>query len=306
MPQGDTDSRSLAEWTSLHANLIWVYAGTPPDYARRAWVTAPFYSAYYVYSGRLLIRDEQDTLLASSGDWLMPRQGWRWQECAADTRLLSLRFKAKWTTGEDLFSRQPALRLSAEDVPGLKPAADALHDFVIQRWGERQVDMLSAPADLEAHLGLQSRLHVWLTTWASTLVRFGAEVRRCQQPDERLRRVIEHLDSLPLKDGPSPETHLAQMANLSGSHLNRLFRRDLQMTPREYLDRRKLAAAVLAVEDGAQAFKEISIDLGFSSPPHFTRWFTRHTGLTPQAYRARARAHPRGGLPDALAKRATT
>ena len=35
-----------------------------------------------------------------------------------------------------------------------------------------------------------------------------------------------------------------------------------------------------------QAIQEIAYDLAFSDPSHFTRFFRKHTGLTPQAFRA--------------------
>lgn len=292
--------RPLAAWSGLHAALVWAYAGTPPDYARQAWVTAPFYSAYHVYEGRLLIRDDQGSIKAGPGQWLLPRPGWRWQECDACTRILSLRFRVKWPTGEDLFEDYPAIALGDAAAPELRPAGEALYDFILGRWGERRIDTLAAPSDLAGHLGLQSRLHVWLEAWARVSVDAGARARRGEPPDERLKRVIDFLDTRPLSEGLPSEPYLARLATLSVTHLNRLFARQLKMSPREYLERRRLSVAILAVEEGDQPFKTIAADLGFSSPPHFTRWFGKRTGLAPAAFRLRARNNPRGRFPDPL------
>jgi AraC-like DNA-binding protein len=78
---------------------------------------------------------------------------------------------------------------------------------------------------------------------------------------------------------------VAQAVGVSVSQLNRLFHRDLGFSPRDYLQRRRVQAAVLLLKNGARPIKQIAYELGFNSISNFSNWFYRQKGVFPRAFR---------------------
>jgi AraC family transcriptional regulator len=68
-------------------------------------------------------------------------------------------------------------------------------------------------------------------------------------------------------------------------YLARVFRQRWQCTPREYLQRVRVRAAVALITANEQPLAEIAFTLGFSDQAHMTRMVGRITGLTPAALR---------------------
>lgn len=107
--------------------------------------------------------------------------------------------------------------------------------------------------------------------------------------------------SLEIRDNPAFDRLLSEMraapeknwslelmtdyCKLSVSQLNRLFKRRTSMTSKAYLDglRMQLAAEMLAGDD--RSVKEISVELGYHDPYHFSRRFKELKGHSPQNYR---------------------
>lgn len=79
---------------------------------------------------------------------------------------------------------------------------------------------------------------------------------------------------------------LAAHANLSASHLSRLFRQQTGRTIHEYIRLQKLEAArnMLLYSDYTSA--QIASLLSFPSQSYFTEIFRKDTGMTPLAYRS--------------------
>jgi AraC-like DNA-binding protein len=82
-----------------------------------------------------------------------------------------------------------------------------------------------------------------------------------------------------------PPVLLAQAADLSVSHFNRLFREWTGFTPMEYQRRNKIAHARLLLGDARLSIKEIAARCGFDDQYHFSRVFRQLDGLSPSQYR---------------------
>jgi len=78
---------------------------------------------------------------------------------------------------------------------------------------------------------------------------------------------------------------LAQKVGLSRAHFYTLFLRDTNVTPLVYANVLRFEAAVQRLTQSSEAVAEISDNLGFSAPGHFTRFFREHLGITPTDYR---------------------
>ncbi len=123
-----------------------------------------------------------------------------------------------------------------------------------------------------------------------------------------IERVCGRADSGPDTDPDEPpavrvaraymEDHLAQgcgalvreaarAGGLSAAHLNRLFHATYQRSPRQWICERRVARACFALVHRHADVAAAARAAGFSDVRYFSRFFQRHTGLTPSAYRAR-------------------
>ena len=85
-----------------------------------------------------------------------------------------------------------------------------------------------------------------------------------------------------------PLTELAEVANLSPSHLSRLFKAQTRLSPGEYLRRLRMETARQLVAAGLLSIKEIMAMVGYKSKSHFVRDFRASFRLAPSEYRKRA------------------
>lgn len=78
---------------------------------------------------------------------------------------------------------------------------------------------------------------------------------------------------------------LAEKVGLSRAHFYTLFLRDTNVTPLVYANVLRFEAAVQRLTQSSEAVADISDNLGFSAPGHFSRFFREHLGITPTDYR---------------------
>jgi transcriptional regulator GlxA family with amidase domain len=78
---------------------------------------------------------------------------------------------------------------------------------------------------------------------------------------------------------------LAAATGLSRAHFFTLFQRDTQVTPLVYANVLRFEAAVERLTHGPEPVGDVSHNLGFSAPSHFSRFFRAHLGITPTDYR---------------------
>ena len=100
----------------------------------------------------------------------------------------------------------------------------------------------------------------------------------------RLRRVTDFIETH-LDEGLTIEA-LANEACLSPFHFARAFKAATGTVPHRYLTDRRIGRARALIAEGRLPLAEIAEQCGFSSQPHFTRWFKRIVGITPGVYRA--------------------
>jgi transcriptional regulator GlxA family with amidase domain len=82
-----------------------------------------------------------------------------------------------------------------------------------------------------------------------------------------------------------PLTELAEVANLSPSHISRLFKTQTRLSPGEYFRRLRMEKARNLVAAGLLSVKEIMAVVGYKSKSHFVRDFRRSFRLAPSEYR---------------------
>jgi AraC-like DNA-binding protein len=108
-----------------------------------------------------------------------------------------------------------------------------------------------------------------------------------QRLDWRVRRAIATIQAHP---GAMPDMEaLARASGLSRAHFFRLFTDATGMAPGLFANMLRMEAAVSEVVGGGRSMAEVSDELGFSAPAHFTRFFKGHAGASPSEFRSIAR-----------------
>lgn len=84
---------------------------------------------------------------------------------------------------------------------------------------------------------------------------------------------------------PFTVERMAALANMSARHFSRLFVRELQMTPMEFLQSARIDCARSLLETTDLPLKTIAYKSGFGSVRHMRSLFSARLGLTPNQYR---------------------
>jgi len=98
-----------------------------------------------------------------------------------------------------------------------------------------------------------------------------------------MKRIVDSIDQRPHAHFTLEE--FSSFVGLSPSHFARKFRNTAGLSIGRFVNRRRLAAAMVRLRDDSRPLTYVALDLGFSSQSHFTRLFSTLTGMTPARYR---------------------
>lgn len=144
----------------------------------------------------------------------------------------------------------------------------------------REIGILIAAGDAAAMPEMSGRTLALLTRLAACRQEEGEHSLLFRLAKDRLASDLEH---------PLSITDLAEELKSSKSTLERLFRKRLKMTPREFRIRRRIAAARELLRHTDASVKEIAFQLGYCHQFHFANEFTRLAGMSPARFRRSAR-----------------
>lgn len=269
-------------WRLLRLELRWAYRGrVQPRYVGH-WGYSPQSTAWLVLRGWARIRGGGGVAEARTGDWLVAPPGERLAEASDDCEILSLAFVARWAFGRELFPLARPVAFAGRSVPLLRALGVRLASDVERGFPGARYELPEASGTVAAHLRLEAGFRAWFAALAACLQRMGFRPDVASL-DSRVEEAVELIErSEPRSAHPSG---VAKDVGLSASQLNRLFRRDLGMTLREYSRRHRLAVARTLLAGSGTSVKEIAFRLGFVSPQHFSRWFRQGTKMTPSRCR---------------------
>ena len=72
---------------------------------------------------------------------------------------------------------------------------------------------------------------------------------------------------------------------LSSNYFSDLVKKETGMSALKHIQQKMLDVAKERVFDSSKSISEISYELGFPYPQHFSRWFKKMAGCTPNEYR---------------------
>src|SRR6266404_7104888 len=81
---------------------------------------------------------------------------------------------------------------------------------------------------------------------------------------------------------------LAEAARLSSRQFSRAFRKETGQTPAKAVERLRVEAARLMLEEGRHTVETVAYEIGFGDRERMRRAFLRNLGLPPQAIRRTA------------------
>lgn len=280
----DVSSPSLAE---LRFEWLWVYDGVVPT--AETWskdIVVPA-SVFFVIAGHARVRAAGREINLPHGTALLAAQGIRRQWFASGTRLLSVAYRATWPGGAPLFAAGLNRAVAASKIRSLLNATRTLYQD--QHGTKHTVSHQEAvglhPAEIPRWCLREAAYHAWFAAYTHTLAGLGIEpsVRR-RTSDHRISEIIRRLDSWPMDKAMVVE-ELAVGLNIGGRRLEQLLATSLGTTPHSHLNQRRIEAARRSLTATITPLKQIAHELGFRHAPHFTKWFRRHVGIAPSAYR---------------------
>jgi signal transduction histidine kinase/AraC-like DNA-binding protein len=82
---------------------------------------------------------------------------------------------------------------------------------------------------------------------------------------------------------------IAEALGVSANYFSRVFRRELGLSPWQYLSRLRIMRAKKLLADSDMSVTDVAIAVGFSDTAYFSRVFRKEAGRSPQAYRRQIR-----------------
>lgn len=101
--------------------------------------------------------------------------------------------------------------------------------------------------------------------------------------DARVMRATRYMRERAI-DNPSME-NVAREIGLSRSRFFEQFKNCMGISPQQYLDWQRMALATRMLSNPQLSVADVSHELGFSAPSHFTRFFAQHIGLPPSDFK---------------------
>ena len=139
---------------------------------------------------------------------------------------------------------------------------------------------IAVPPREEPMRSLASLLLAELQSASSLLPASADATSRLTRMQQYIRRHL--VDPLAIGD-------LARIAECSPATVHRLFLKSLKVSPLQWHAQQRIAAARALLGGSSMAVREVAARVGFEDPYHFSRFFKRHTGTSPRAYRQHAR-----------------
>jgi AraC-like DNA-binding protein len=103
--------------------------------------------------------------------------------------------------------------------------------------------------------------------------------------DKRIAKVLRYIRDNITRNITVEE--LSEICCLTNDHFIRLFRKDMQCTPLQYINRKKIEKAQLLLIIRNESIKDIAYGLSFNNIPYFSRLFKKVIGISPNSYRTK-------------------
>lgn len=273
----------VGDWNGFSVRMVSLYEGAPSGILD-GFSVGSILAVWRLEAGEVLVRKDGRDYLGRAGEWLVSQPGERYQRFSSDARMVSVHFLAESTCRLLQWRGPYSVELGAD--AGLDAALKRLRREA-SRWRlpsdrvRQSVDYhMALPGVVAvngAALGLFGRLIGGLAQRGLTLEAFESADPRV---NEGLRRLVERR-----LDEPFSREEIAGRMALSASRMDRVWRRELGVTPFQFWERRRLEWCCAQLGGGMTTIKEIASALGFGSLSRFSVWFRTNRGQSPREFR---------------------
>ena len=118
------------------------------------------------------------------------------------------------------------------------------------------------------------------------IVRIKEEQQRGYTPNEKERLIQPALDLIAMeynRNDLSVQT-LAELCGISEAYFRRIFKDKFSVSPRAYLIQLRMEYAKKLLQSDQLPVSQVAELCGYCEPCHFSREFSRYTGISPKAY----------------------
>lgn len=286
----DGTKRPVYQWSTLKAELMWIYEGAVDarsrhaiaDHRRGNW-------AWLIKSGEVSIKWGAGQITALPGQWLISPGEMIEQDFSDDAEILSIHFLCEWQAEHNMFSSPIPIVFESNLYPRLARYGTKLSQIVHQYFPDPALDLTLRPLEYTAYLRFQRALLHWLSEFKNVWTDLDLPLSHVSEEDEKLRKAVQCFNQSPLQND-FPIKEVLKLARLGRAQLDRLFWKAYGVTTRNYWNQLKENAARKQLESSRLSIKEIGYLLGFKHSSHFTTWFQKRLSMTPQKYRFDPRA----------------
>ncbi|MCR6630450.1 MAG: AraC family transcriptional regulator [Magnetospirillum sp.] len=278
------DAPRSYDWNALRCRLLWCYRNKPTTISG-SFETMNFI-LWYLLEGEVEVTAASGPpLTAKKGEWmvLVPGLGRRGQTFAPNSKIISIHFSvevgsAKWTG--------PSAAVLGSNAE-LMAAAEGLEAFTYRKnsRGVAPGGPILPIASLDEQIEVQ--LHIWSfwKTLARLLSGAGIRLRAPDLTHPVMAKSMALIESWPMAANWN-RREVSQVAGVSASQLDRIWRETCGQTPFQYWSQRRLLYACSQLQQMERGVKEIAYDLGFAHLSQFSNWFRRFQHTSPRTYRS--------------------
>ena len=191
----------------------------------------------------------------------------------------------------------PLVSIAGLLCPALVPLLHSQHLIEAPSWSAAEDPLLPLFAALEDEYDNRGREHAacssgLLLALLVNVFRIGAPAARAELPaNSRRSQQVKLFRELVEADfrRHRPVSDYAERLGMTLVTLGRLCQEQLGMTPLNVINARLLLEAKRELAYSSRSIKEIAHELGFSDEGYFSRFFRKHTQLTPSEFRVQGR-----------------
>lgn len=243
-------------------------------------------SAWLILDGEARVEHEGGTHVARSGEWMFPKPCKRNQSFSGNFHFLSVTIQWKWPSGRHVFDEGLTRTLPAHEAPWLEQTAREIISAVHTAAPSNYYYIALHSINLKA----AARLFEMAGKWAHAYVQAMEQLDICpdigQTRDPRIEGLLANLRMGAPHRTPDRNS-LASAAGVSPRQLDRMIKEATGRTLAENHDQIRFEAARDGLLEKGLRVKEVAAEIGFSDLSSFSRWFTKHAGCSPRAYRER-------------------